>query len=76
MPLCGWFGVMLIGIGLGAVFYPNGIRGFRLPEPGPLGRFFARIGNGRVTLAVYLVHIPVIFAISWIVSFVTGIGYL
>ncbi len=75
-PLFPWFGVLLIGIGLGAVFYPNGIRGFRLPEPGPLGRFFARIGNGRVTLAVYLVHIPVIFAILWIVSVVTGIGYL
>lgn len=75
-PLFPWFGVLLIGIALGDLFYPNGIRSFRFPEAGRIGKFFARMGNGKVTLAVYLAHIPVIFAILWIVSAVTGIGYL
>lgn len=75
-PLLPWFGVLLVGIALGDLFYPNGIRSFRFPAAGPAGKFLARIGNGKVTLAVYLIHIPVIFAILWVVSTVTGFGYL
>lgn len=75
-PLFPWFGVLLIGTVLGAVFYPDGVRSFWFPEPGRFGKFFARIGNGRITLAVYLVHIPVIFVILWLVSAITDVGYL
>lgn len=31
-PLFPWFGVLLIGVALGAVLYPNGVRGFHLRE--------------------------------------------
>ena len=75
-PLFPWFGVLLIGIALGDIFYPNGIRSFRFPNAGIVGKFFSRIGNGKVTLAVYLAHIPVIFVVLWIVSQITGIGYI
>jgi uncharacterized membrane protein len=75
-PLLPWFGVLLIGISLGTILYPEGKRRFRIPEPKAPGRFFAKIGHGNVTLFVYLVHIPIIFAIRWVSSAVTGYGYL
>jgi len=75
-PLFPWFGVLLLGVGLGNVFYPGGKRGFTIREPGKIGEVIAKIGNGAVTLFIYLVHIPVIFVILWIFSSLTGIGYL
>ena len=75
-PLFPWFGVLLLGFGLGNVFYPHGIRGFSIREPGPVGIGLAKLGNGMVTLFIYLVHVPVIFVILWIISSLTGIGYL
>ncbi len=75
-PLFPWFGVLLLGVGLGNVFYPGGKRGFTIREPGMVGEVIAKIGNGAVTLFIYLVHIPVIFVVLWIFSSLTGIGYL
>lgn len=75
-PLFPWFGAMLFGIGVGSILYPKGIRSFAMPEPGVIGMFFTAIGNGNVTLAVYLIHVPVIFGILWVVHLVTGAGYL
>lgn len=76
-PLFPWFGVLLLGIGLGNVFYPNGKRGFTMKiKPGVILTGLAKLGNGMVTLFIYLVHIPVFFVILWIFSAFTGIGHL
>lgn len=75
-PLLPWFGFLLLGAGIGSVLYPNGIRRFHLRDCGAVGNALARIGNGRVTLVVYLAHAPVIMLILGIISTVTGIGYL
>lgn len=75
-PLLPWLGVLLIGVGLGSVFYPNGVRRFEIRDCGKIGNFFAKMGNGRVTLVVYLAHAPVIMLILGIFSMITGIGYL
>ncbi len=76
-PIFPWTGVLLLGIGIGNVFYPNGIRGFTLNyHPKKVIHFLTRIGNGMVTLFIYLVHIPVFFVIMWIFGAITGIGYL
>jgi len=70
-------GVLLLGVGIGNVFYPNGVRGFKLPyKPKIVLRTFAKLGNGMVTLFIYLVHMPVFIVILWIFSVLTGIGYL
>jgi len=70
-PILPWAGILLIGIGLGNVFYPNGIRGFKLNyKPKKVINFFSRIGNGTVTLIIYLVHMPVFFVILWIASYI------
>lgn len=75
-PILPWAGILLLGVSIGAVLYPNGIRRFNLPDCGKIGSFLAKIGNGKVTLIVYIVHIPIIMLILRIVSFITGIGYL
>jgi uncharacterized membrane protein len=58
-PLFPWFGMVLIGMGTGSLFYPAGKRAFSLPGPRevvvrPLTFL------GRHSLAIYLVHQPVI----------------
>lgn len=75
-PVIPWMGVLLLGIGIGNVFYPKGVRGFKIKDVGKIGTFLSKIGNGRVTLFIYLVHIPVFFVILWIFGAVTGVGYL
>lgn len=75
-PIFPWLGALLLGIGLGNVFYPNGVRGFKMKEVGKIGKFFSKLGNGRVTLFIYLIHVPVIFIALWIFSAITGIGYI
>lgn len=75
-PLLPWTGFLLFGIGIGNIFYPKGIRRFSVPKPHVVGKFFAKIGNGKVTLVIYLIHMPIIFAILWIFTLITGIGYV
>jgi len=58
-PLFPWFGVVLIGMGLGEVLYPEGIRRFALPQiPEIVVRPLAFMG--RHSLIIYLVHQPLI----------------
>ena len=76
-PLFPWTGVLLLGVGLGNVFYPNGIRGFTLKYvPGKILQAMAKLGHGTVTLFIYIIHMPIIFVILWIFGAITGIGYL
>ncbi len=75
-PLFPWSGFILLGIGLGNIFYPKGVRSFSVKQPGLLGTFFAKMGYGRTTLIIYLVHMPIFFVILWVLSVTTGIGYV
>ncbi len=57
-----WFGVLLLGVAIGKLLYPQGRRAFRMPDlsgsklVGPLQWL------GRYTLPVYLLHLPVVLA--------------
>jgi uncharacterized membrane protein len=67
-PIFPWFGVVLIGMGLGEYLYPDGIRGFTLPQiPEMVIRPLAFLG--RHSLVIYLVHQPVIILV---IAAVTG----
>jgi uncharacterized membrane protein len=58
-PIFPWFGVVLIGIGLGEYLYPEGVRRFALPSiPQAAIRLLAF--PGRHSLIIYLVHQPII----------------
>ena len=67
-PIFPWFGVVLIGMGLGEYLYPGGIRSFTLPQiPEIVVRPLAFLG--RHSLIIYLVHQPIIILI---IAAVTG----
>jgi uncharacterized membrane protein len=67
-PIFPWFGIVLIGMGLGEFLYPEGVRSFTLPQiPEMVVRPLAFLG--RHSLIIYLVHQPVIILI---IAAVTG----
>jgi len=58
-PIFPWFGMVLIGMGLGEYLYPAGVRRFALPSlPQAVIRLLAF--PGRHSLIIYLVHQPII----------------
>jgi uncharacterized membrane protein len=61
VPLLPWFGVLLLGVAIGWVLFPNGERRRPLPPFPPWTEPFLWVG--RHTLAVYLLHEPVIVAV-------------
>jgi uncharacterized membrane protein len=67
-PLFPWFGVVLVGMGLGAWLYAGGVRQFSLS---PLPEFVARpvAFLGRHSIVIYLIHQPVIILL---LAMVTG----
>ncbi len=78
-PIFPWLGIMLLGIAIGAVVYPGGKRKFTIADPGRIGRMFAFVG--KYPLEIYLLHIPVLFAVLWVIMTVTHLlgvpwGYL
>jgi len=70
-PLLPWIGVVLIGVFIGKMLYPKGMRrpGFSvsLPSLRPLEYF------GRHSLAIYLIHQPVIIGLIFLISSSSGI---
>ena len=61
-PLIPWFGLVLIGLGAGAILYPGGTpRWSETVRTGPLTGFLA--GAGRYSLLIYLIHQPIIIGI-------------
>lgn len=78
-PLLPWFGVMLLGVWIGSVIYPKGVRTYKIREPKKFGSLIATIG--KYPLEIYLLHIPILFALLWIImtiAHLAGIpfGYL
>ncbi len=59
-PLIPWLGPALLGIYAGYWLYRNGERQFRLPDLGHLPGIRGLSLTGRYSLAIYLIHQPVI----------------
>ena len=63
-PLIPWFGVMLIGIAIGKLLYPGGVRRSFLEKLGSMPRVLTPLCfAGRHTLIIYLAHVPVIILV-------------
>ena len=59
VPLLPWFGLVLIGMTCGFLFYPGGRRGFSIRTAEPAyARLFSMLG--RHSLVIYLLHQPLI----------------
>jgi uncharacterized membrane protein len=65
-PVFPWFGVILVGMGLGSQLYPGYRRKMDLPDlsRSPFVRALAFLG--RNSLAIYLAHQPIIIAIMYL----------
>jgi len=61
-PLLPYFGIILVGIFLGGILYPNGVRVFKLKES-PV-KFIDYLG--KKSLIIYLIHQPVIIGILFL----------
>lgn len=72
-PLFPWIGMVGMGIFLGHVFYPKGVQKFEWKVFDNEG--VAKKGVcflGRHSLAVYMIHVPVIMLVLWILGLVKG----
>jgi uncharacterized membrane protein len=67
-PLLPWIGAALVGVAIGAALYPDGKRGAWLSRLDRAPRRAALAGTpGRHSLAIYLVHQPVLIVLTAIV---------
>jgi len=65
-PIFPWFGVFLLGTGIGASFYPKGYRKIEIKTSNnPLIDFICFIG--RNTLKIYILHQPVFVGLLFLV---------
>ncbi len=71
-PLLPWFGVSLLGVLVGQVLYPGGARRFKLPAWGEQAGIKQVGWLGRHSLAVYLIHQPVLFGIFFLIGVFGG----
>lgn len=62
-PILPWFGVVLIGIFLGNILYPNGNRRFNFTSLHTPSFLKALIVLGRHSLFIYLIHQPIIIGV-------------
>ncbi len=64
-PLLPWFGIVLIGLFFGRVFYPNYIRRFTLADISnfPIIKSFCFLG--RHSLVIYFLHQPILIGILY-----------
>lgn len=74
-PLVPWMGVVLIGIFIGSLLYPKGSRSYNGGEmlarimALPAFKFFQYLG--RHSLIIYLLHQPLLFALTFLVATLT-----
>ncbi len=67
-PLIPWFGLVLIGIYLGGIFYKNSIRQFTVCDYSSLMPIKILSYLGRHSLFIYIIHFPIIFLLVYLFS--------
>jgi uncharacterized membrane protein len=70
-PLLPWFGVVLLGLGLGNILYPDYTRRVKLPDLEGLSILKPICTMGRHSLLIYLVHQPILIALMTLIILTT-----
>lgn len=65
-PILPWFGVILIGLFLGYILYPNSTRRFKLCDLSNFAVIRLLCLLGRHSLLIYLIHQPILIAIIYL----------
>ncbi|MGF3554613.1 MAG: heparan-alpha-glucosaminide N-acetyltransferase [Thermoplasmatota archaeon] len=68
-PLLPWFGVILIGISLGNIFYENGLRTFTLKDKTHFKIINITTFLGRHSLIIYFLHQIILISMFTLLSF-------
>lgn len=68
-PLLPWFGMALLGVWAGKIFYRGGSRGFSLPDLGEAPPVRGLRFLGRNSLVIYLLHQPILIAIFYALGY-------
>ncbi|GAB4541779.1 MAG: DUF1624 domain-containing protein [Anaerolineae bacterium] len=71
-PLLPWFGVALVGVFSAQDLYPDGARRFRLPDWSQQPGVRQLVWLGNRSLAIYLLHQPVLIGLLYLARFTTG----
>jgi len=66
-PLLPWFGVVLLGLGIGNILHSHHSRRVKLPELGRFPLFRPLCAMGRNSLLIYVVHQPVLILILMLI---------
>ena len=74
-PLLPWVGVCLIGVAIGALLYPGGERGPWLRRLATARGTALGGAPGRHSLAIYLVHQPVLVVLTALILALTGTDF-
>lgn len=69
-PLLPWFGVVLLGIFIGNLLYPNYTRKFKLVDLSHFSTMKTLSFLGKHSLFIYLIHQPIIIAVLYIFGMV------
>ena len=65
-PVFPWFGLILVGMGLGRLFYPGYRRRIAVPDLSPSSFARGLAFLGRKSLAIYLIHQPIMIVIMYL----------
>ena len=68
-PLLPWFGVALLGVFTGYTLYPQGLRGFALPNWTDISLIRGLRFLGQHSLLIYLVHQPVLIGMFFALGY-------
>jgi uncharacterized membrane protein len=71
-PVFPYFGIVLIGIFVGRILYPTGLRRFAWPDLSQVGLVQGLRFLGRHSLLIYLLHQPILIGLLFVLGFRPG----